>query len=541
MIDLRQGRDRRHCTTNGQAGQSIHRFFVELLVQLQCAPSVGRLSSASAPSASAPTGSPGQSAPTGTPGRLAQAGKAGQSRLVPRAMAAADQVFGQLLGEGGAAPPQAAQEVPASPAPAAAVPAVLATQPADVVPEDAQPVPTPGQSEAEEDDAGQSAAADDESQAVFAVSAAALGLPSASDPKAAATPGQALVPFDAGKPVHRPPKGLTVPAGGWQGRCWFECGAEQDLLNIGNQFSVRLVCGPCNAARRQLDAQARRAEAEVRHELADLKKNRQSEYKDKIRAARLIPGGGGSAWGQAQARRELFAQWSQSLTVKKEVREISAVEWKSRLEYLAYCRMTLGQSPAEAEASWQDALRNPNWQRRGAGDSIRIAVQATPRTEASSATALERSIGRSFDLDPAGPAGQAALAQVATGMSPAALPDFRADAFAGMDRSAFNFGAASATTGQSDPLAHLSLHVGETSVQSVVSVPHPSAQLAPLTAGPGATPRRTRQLKAAVSDVDGCLTTQSKAEIAKQSRTVCCFNLLVGSERCFCFRQCCIA
>ena len=206
------------------------------------------------------------------------------------------------------------------------------------------------------------------------------------------------------------------------------------------------------------------------------------------------------------------------------------MEWKSRVEYLAYCRTTLGQSPAEAEASWQDALRNPNWSKRGAGEATRIAVQATPRTEASSSVALERALSRSFDINPTGQAGQLAMAQVASGMSPAALPDFRADAFAGVDRSAFNFGAASNTTGQSDPLAHLSLHIGDTSIQYVVSAQNPAAAaLAPLTAGSGATPRR-RTLKAAISDADGCLTSQSKAEMAKQTRTVRWIKHLSGSS-----------
>ena len=111
---------------------------------------------------------------------------------------------------------------------------------------------------------------------------------------------------------------------------------------------------------------------------------------------------------------------------------------------------------------------------------------------------IDRVLTRSVDVDLSGGAGDTRAARIAEALTPAALPDLASDAFAGMDRSALVFGAASSTTGQSDPLAHLtSGSVGTPSIASLVSQPLPLQALAA-----GDTPLARRALRARGSDAD---------------------------------------
>lgn len=147
-------------------------------------------------------------------------------------------------------------------------------------------------------------------------------------------------------------------------------------MNIGNRKSVRLVCGPCNGARRLFDGQARGMDSLVKSELADLKKNRQSEYKERVRAARLLPGGERTvAFG---ARREMVNSFLTSIAVSKELKEVSAIEWLTREEFVGHHMVRLGLSRPEAEARWSAEVRNPTRARRGPPENCRLAVQAPP-------------------------------------------------------------------------------------------------------------------------------------------------------------------
>jgi hypothetical protein len=56
-------------------------------------------------------------------------------------------------------------------------------------------------------------------------------------------------------------------------------------------------------------------------------------------------------------------------------------------------------------------------------------------------------------LDVTGAAAAAVMTEVGQSLNPAAMPSLRSPIFAGMDRSALEFGQAVASSGQSDPWA----------------------------------------------------------------------------------------
>ena len=125
-----------------------------------------------------------------------------------------------------------------------------------------------------------------------------------------------------------------------------------------------------------LDMQARAMDSGVKEFLAEMKKNRQSEYKDRVRSARLIPGQSGR--NAALARREVLQSFLTNVSVSRSVREITGVDWLSRDEFVGRRITQFGQSRAEAEAFWAVEVRNPQRAKRGAGDAVRLAVQMPP-------------------------------------------------------------------------------------------------------------------------------------------------------------------
>ncbi|MEM1009448.1 MAG: hypothetical protein AAGJ35_10615, partial [Myxococcota bacterium] len=87
-------------------------------------------------------------------------------------------------------------------------------------------------------------------------------------------------------------KKSTVP-GDVSVECWFGCGTKglNQVYNIGNQKSFKLSCGPCNAARRAIDAGCRN-DTNAKNFLVDLKKNHQAEYKARVCSFRYSKSGG---------------------------------------------------------------------------------------------------------------------------------------------------------------------------------------------------------------------------------------------------------
>ena len=146
-----------------------------------------------------------------------------------------------------------------------------------------------------------------------------------------------------------------------------------------------------------------------------------------------------------------------------------------------------------------------------------MAVQAIPRTEATIGVVMTRSLGQSMEMDLSGRDGEARLSQIGETMAPAALPDLASsDAFSAMDRSGLAFGAASSSSGQSNPLSHLAAgSAGRTFLGDLARPPAPLLAL-----GSAETPRRSsRQLKGQVSD-PGTVSAGTRAEAAMRTRIV---------------------
>ena len=249
--------------------------------------------------------------------------------------------------------------------------------------------------------------------------------------------------------------------------------------------------------------------------IADLKKNCQGEYKARVRAARLMAGT--SQGAMASARRESVHQYINTLAVRKGISEVSGVLWMNKDEFVGHQITVLGQSRADGEAFWHKEVRNPQRAKRGSGGDLRLAVQAIPRTEATIGVVMTRSLGHAMEVDLSGRDGEARPSQIGETMAPAALPDLASsDAFSAMDRSGFAFGAASSSSGQSNPLSHLS--AGSAGRTFLGDLARPSVPL--LALGGAETPRRTtRKLRGQLSD-PGTVSAGTRAEATMRTRTV---------------------
>ena len=326
----------------------------------------------------------------------------------------------------------------------------------------------------------------------------------------------AIVPVGAGVLAPRSKaasRKSLKPEGGYEGKCWFECGQCTGLTNIGNSRSVKLACGPCQASRRAFDLQAKELGQAAKDEVNDLKKNRQAEYKEMVRRARLFSGRGSRA-DMAQA----VNSYINELMVAKSVTETVEIYWMNKDEFIGHQITVLGHSRADGEATWNRELRNSQRAKRGTGTDLRLAVQGIPKTVASSGVTMNRSLSQSSVLDFSGKDGEARLAQVSETLAPAALPDLgSSEVFSAMDRTALGFGAASSSSGQSNPLAHLSAGSGgRTGVAELASTPAPL--LALQAASVAETPSRTsRRLKGHASDPRAAPI--SKADEAKSTRS----------------------
>ena len=326
----------------------------------------------------------------------------------------------------------------------------------------------------------------------------------------------AIVPADVPAPDTT---GTLVPAPAaqaqatrWQGVCWFECGETSDTCDLtywGNKASRKWCCNQCNAARRMLDGRARALGKEVQATLAIMKKSQQGDYKAKVRDARLLDP------RERNARRTAVTAILSKVMVGKELREVTGVVWLNKAEFVGHCVSVLGQSRAEGEAAWLSEVRDPARAKRGQGDTLRMAVQLPPRTEASSSIAVSREVTREAHVGLTGPDATLRLGQLQACIVPGALPAFSEDTFAAIDRSGLQYGAASSSCGTADPLAQLTAaNVGATSLKEVAEQ---SPQMAAILAPPPPTAIR-RPLQAAPSDPDAVVAA-SKREESLAART----------------------
>ncbi|MCP4243623.1 MAG: hypothetical protein GY772_23975 [bacterium] len=135
-----------------------------------------------------------------------------------------------------------------------------------------------------------------------------------------------------------------------------------------------------------------RGNSEQARLLADLKANRQGEYKARVRAARIDPTARGAGTVDLGHRRsviaDLLSSVEQSVTVETDV----TVLWPDHREYVSYMVSHKGITVTEAEACWTKDLQNPVIQKRGVGEGLRVAVQGIPITTARSARTVKRAI-----------------------------------------------------------------------------------------------------------------------------------------------------
>ena len=197
----------------------------------------------------------------------------------------------------------------------------------------------------------------------------------------------------------------ALPPSALGGQCWFECGTTIGLLNIGNARSVRMVCGPCNGARRVLDGQSRGNPA-VRAKLNDLKKNQQSEYKRKVRCARIVPAHLAIADGSVDQvttrgeRREVLGTLTSSVEASISVADKDGVMWPDVGQWCYLKRTRENLTDDEALAQWRQAEATyPAHCRRGSGAGLRLAYQDIPRTDGIQARGIKRSLSAMSSVD----------------------------------------------------------------------------------------------------------------------------------------------
>lgn len=317
----------------------------------------------------------------------------------------------------------------------------------------------------------------------------------------------------------RPKRGgrSAKPEGGYEGQCWFECGETASLINIGNARSVRLCCCSCNNSRRAFDSQARMQGEEAKAILADLKKNRQAEYKDRIRQARVV---GTNDKRGAGLRRQAANNFLTQIQVTKGISEVIPVYWMNKAEFVGHQITRLGHSRADGEAMWAREVANPRREKRGSGPDLRLAVCGVPKTEVRVGVDMTRSLTQSIEVDFTGRDGEARLSQISDSLAPAALPDLAtSEVFSAVDRSGLAFGAAASSSGSgANPLGHLSMgSSGRTYCGDLARTPAPLLAIA----GDQGTPSRaTRRLQGQASEPDALARATSKVEAQQVARTV---------------------
>ena len=186
---------------------------------------------------------------------------------------------------------------------------------------------------------------------------------------------------------------------GLAGQCWFECGTTVGLLNIGNARSEKWVCCPCNGARRLLDSSCRGNPA-VKAELADMKKNRQSAYKRKVRSARIQPaselanGAAPSGIRTLADRREAVGEFRASVVASLEVSDNGNVHWPLKRQWIKMYKDQEDVDDTVAQAAWTRAYNSyPATHRKDGVDeaSTRLAFEGIPFTAGKASRGLKRS------------------------------------------------------------------------------------------------------------------------------------------------------
>lgn len=202
---------------------------------------------------------------------------------------------------------------------------------------------------------------------------------------------QPLQPFQGPVPLcpEVPAEVVGAPSPGGSlklGRCVFDCGPPRpytQLTNTATSKYPRWMCGPCNQARRALEAQGRTDKAWGKR-IADLKKEDPEECNASIRSIRVISSddaAGAPGVRDLAARGAMIIRMAKAFTQGTEIRETVNLAWKDKRAYAAYLKYTRGEKGIDLEDDdcvnrvFEEALQNPDIQRRAApGGGFQVQV-----------------------------------------------------------------------------------------------------------------------------------------------------------------------
>jgi len=204
-----------------------------------------------------------------------------------------------------------------------------------------------------------------------------------SDSAAGAAAGTlAMVPASAGQPVRPSPRKTKdtpgsdlVPAEadpwphqGARFRCCFDCGPPRPRHLVSNRGSAEVpswICGPCNGAKKAIEAIAAK-DPGTRKALAELKKFTPEEYKAKVRAARMAidddPPAIRGKFSTYGARSSFLGSWASQVTQAYRVGLERKQEAMNKKQFIAWLRYKQGEDVDTQEQKdmwWNKALASP--------------------------------------------------------------------------------------------------------------------------------------------------------------------------------------
>ena len=144
-------------------------------------------------------------------------------------------------------------------------------------------------------------------------------------PEQSPSPAAALLPGGPGVTAEAPdPRFSACKLPGKQNEqfvaeCWYECGTKDfvnkentKLMNDANSQCPRWVCRPCRNAAGMIVRAMRQEGKEVMKQFNTFKSNHTKQWKEKVRAARLLP-----ADQRKEVATNILAEWRKTVRVRQ--------------------------------------------------------------------------------------------------------------------------------------------------------------------------------------------------------------------------------